>query len=163
MYHSHSNEMQQIASGLYGAIIVREPGAKPDSAERTLLFSDGGPVISFIKNAPPVLLNGKANADTIDVAAGRPTRLRMINIRTEALTQFALEEDGAPVLWREVAKDGAALPPHQSREQPATLTSGPGEIYDMEIAPAKPGIMILRYLGQVGDSTTTQRAIIRVH
>ncbi|MDB4909307.1 MAG: multicopper oxidase type 3, partial [Gemmatimonadetes bacterium] len=35
MYHSHSNEMQQISSGLYGAIIVREPGAKPDSAEYT--------------------------------------------------------------------------------------------------------------------------------
>jgi FtsP/CotA-like multicopper oxidase with cupredoxin domain len=161
MYHSHSNEMQQIASGLYGAIIVREPGAKPDSAERTLLFSDGGPVISFIKNAPPVLLNGKARADTIDVRAGQPTRLRLINIRTEALTELALEQDGAPVLWRAIAKDGAALPPHQMREQPATLISGPGEIYDMEIAPAKPGIMILRYLGQVRDSTTAQRAVIR--
>ena len=26
MYHSHSNEIQQITSGLYGAIIVLEPG-----------------------------------------------------------------------------------------------------------------------------------------
>jgi FtsP/CotA-like multicopper oxidase with cupredoxin domain len=161
MYHSHSNEMQQISSGLYWAIIVREPGARKDSAERTLLFGDGGPVISFIKNAPPVQLNGKVKPDTIDVRAGQPTRLRMINIRTEALTQFTLEQDGAPVLWREIAKDGASLPPHQIHEQAATLISGPGEIYDMEIAPAKPGIMILKYLGQVGDSTTAQRAVIR--
>jgi FtsP/CotA-like multicopper oxidase with cupredoxin domain len=162
MYHSHSNEMQQISSGLYGAIIVREPGARPDSAERTLLFSDDGPIISFIKPGPPVLLNGKVMPDTIEVPVGLPTRLRMINIRGESLTEFALERDGAPVLWRVVAKDGAALPPHQIRAQPALLTSAPGEIHDVEITPTKPGIMILRFLGQVGDSTTTQRAIIRV-
>jgi FtsP/CotA-like multicopper oxidase with cupredoxin domain len=162
MYHSHSNEMQQISSGLYGAIIVREPGAKPDSAEHTLMFSDDGPVINFIKRSPPVLLNGKMNPDTIDVHAGHPALLRLINIRTENSTQFALEQDGAPVLWREIAKDGAALSAHQIRTLPATLISGPGEIHDMEITPLKPGIMILRYLAQVGDSTTTQRAIIRV-
>jgi hypothetical protein len=96
------------------------------------------------------------------VHAGHPALLRLINIRTENLTQFALEQDGAPVLWREIAKDGAALPAHQIRVLPATLISGPGEIHDMEITPLKPGIMILRYLAQVGDSTTTQRAIIRV-
>jgi hypothetical protein len=66
------------------------------------------------------------------------------------------------VLWREIAKDGAPLPPHLIHEQTATLISAPGEIYDMEIAPAKPGIMILKYLGQVGDSTTTQHAVIMV-
>jgi manganese oxidase len=163
MYHSHSNEMQQISSGLYGAIIVREPGAKRDSAESTLLFSDDGPLINFIKDRPPVLLNGKVNPDTIDVRAGQPTRLRMINIRTESLTDLALEQDGAPVLWREIAKDGASLPPHQIHEQPATLTSGPGEIFDMEIRPAKPGTMILKYFGAPGDSTSMQRAVIRAH
>ncbi|MDQ2766050.1 MAG: multicopper oxidase domain-containing protein [Gemmatimonadota bacterium] len=163
MYHSHSNEMQQISSGLYGAIIVREPGAKRDSAERTLLFSDGGPTVSFFKDSPPVLLNGKVVPDTIDVPAGQPTRLRMINIRTENLTDFALEQNGAPVQWRALAKDGADLPPHQRRVQPAMLTSAPGEINDFEITPAKPGIMILRFLGQPGDTTTTQRAVIRAH
>jgi FtsP/CotA-like multicopper oxidase with cupredoxin domain len=163
MYHSHSNEMQQISSGLYGAIIVREPGAKADSAEHTLLFSDDGPPINFFKAGPPVLLNGKVHPDTIDVRAGQSTRLRMINIRTEALTQFALEQDGAPVSWREVAKDGAALPRNLIRKQPATFTSAPGEIHDMEIAPAEPGIMILKYFGAPGDSTTMQRAVIRAH
>jgi len=162
MYHSHSNEMQEISSGLYGAIIVREPGARSDSSERTLLFSDDGPIVSFIKQGPSILLNGKVNPDTIDVPAGRTTRLRMINIRSESLTQFALERDGVPVSWRVVAKDGADLPAHQIRERPATLISAPGEIHDVEIAPDKPGILVLRYLGRVGDTTTTQRAIVRV-
>jgi len=163
MYHSHSNEMQQISSGLYGAIIVREPGAKPDSDERTLLFSDGGPIVSFFAPGPPVLLNGKLVADTIDVPVGKPTRLRLINIRTENLTNFALEQNGTPVQWRPIAKDGADLPAHQSLARPALLTSGPGEINDFEIAPANAGTMILRYVGQPGDSTTTRRAVIRAH
>jgi FtsP/CotA-like multicopper oxidase with cupredoxin domain len=163
MYHSHSNEMQQISSGLYGAIIVREPGAARDSAEHTFLFSDGGPILSFFNAGPPVLLNGKLIPDTIDVPVGRPTRLRLINIRTETLTDFALGLDGAPVQWRPIAKDGAELPPHQSRAQPALLTSAPGEINDVEIAPTKPGTMILTYVGQRGDSTRTYRAVIRVH
>ena len=163
MYHSHSNEIQQIASGMYGAIIVREPGAARDSADRTLLVSDAGPTINFFKRGPPVLLNGKAVPDTIDVPSGRPTRLRLINIRVENFTQFALEQNGTPVHWLPVAKDGADLPPHQRRDQPAVLTSAPGEINDFEIMPSKPGIMTLRFLGQPGDTTTTQRAIIRAH
>ncbi|MFI5241764.1 MAG: multicopper oxidase domain-containing protein [Gemmatimonadales bacterium] len=162
MYHSHSNEMQEISSGLYGAIIVRDPGPRPDSSERTLLLSDGGPMVNFIKRGPPVLLNGKLMADTIDVPAGVPTRLRLINIRSENATQLSLERDGTAVTWRAVAKDGADLPAHQRREMPAQLVSEPGEIYDYEITPSVPGIMVLRYLGQVGDTTTTQRAIVRV-
>lgn len=110
-----------------------------------------------------MLLNGKLVADTIEVHAGQATRLRLINIRTESLTELALEQNGVLVAWRVVAKDGAALPPYQIRDRSATLVSSPGEIFDVEIAPPHPGTMILRYLGQTGDSTTTRRAIIRAH
>jgi FtsP/CotA-like multicopper oxidase with cupredoxin domain len=161
IYHSHSNEMQQIASGMYGAMIVRDP-AVPDSAEHTLLFSDDGPLISFIKDSPPVLLNGKLHPDTIEVRAGESTRLRVINIRAENETEIRLEQDGTPVLWRSVAKDGAALTPHQIREQPATLITNPGETYDFEITPSKPGTLIMTYLAQPGDSASAEHAIIRV-
>lgn len=163
MYHSHSNEMQQISSGLYGAIVVREPGAQRDSAERILVFSDDGPTVKLTATSPPILLNGKLVADTIDVPAGKATRLRLINIRTESLTEIALEQNGATVPWRVIAKDGATLPAHQIRDRPAMMTSGPGEIYDVEITPPSAGNMTLRYLAQPGDTTTTQRAVIRAH
>lgn len=162
MYHSHSNEMQEISSGLYGAIIVRDPGPRPDSSERTLLFSDGGPIVNFLKPGPPVLLNGKVTADTIDVPAGVSTRLRIINIRSDNSMPLSLERDGALISWRAVAKDGAELPAHQAREMPAQLVTEPGETSDFEITPDKPGILVLRYLGQAGDTTTTQRAVVRV-
>jgi manganese oxidase len=162
IYHSHSNEMQQIASGMYGALIVRDSAA-PSSAEHTLLFSDDGPITSFITAGPPALLNGMLHPDTIEVLAGKTTRLRLINIRSENATEMTLEQNGTPVLWRMVAKDGAALPSHQVRERPATLIASPGETYDFEITPDKPGMMMLKYDATPGDSTTTPRAIIRVH
>ena len=40
MYHSHSNEMQQISSGLYGAIVVNEPGVKRDTLHDKVLPPD---------------------------------------------------------------------------------------------------------------------------
>jgi len=162
MYHSHSNEMQEISSGLYGAIIVREPGAAVDSAERTLIFSDDGPVINFLGHGPPVLLNGKVEPDTIEIPSGRATKLRLINIRTETSLDLTLEQNGVPVSWRATAKDGATLPAHQARNEPAFLHSAPGEAFDFEIAPDKPGTMVLRYVGSPGDTTTTQRAIVKV-
>jgi FtsP/CotA-like multicopper oxidase with cupredoxin domain len=162
MYHSHSNEMQQISSGLYGAIIVRDDST-PAGDEHTLLFSDDGPFSNFFVIGPPTLLNGKLHPDTIDVRAGQPTRLRLINIRAENSVDMAVERDGSPVLWRMVAKDGASLPLHQIRERPAILTTNPGETYDFEITPDKAGTMILRYDPTPGDSTSGTRAVIRVH
>jgi hypothetical protein len=67
------------------------------------------------------------------------------------------------VMWRVVAKDGAELPAHQIRMQPATMVIGAGEIYDVEIAPATAGNMVLKFLRQVADTSTTQRAIVRAH
>jgi FtsP/CotA-like multicopper oxidase with cupredoxin domain len=161
MYHSHSNEMQQISSGLYGAMIVRDESS-PAEDERTLLFSDDGPFSNFFVIGPPTLLNGKLHPDTIEVRAGQPTKLRLINIRAENSIDMTLEKDGAPVLWRMVAKDGATLPLHQIRERSATLTTNPGETYDFEITPDKPGTLILRYDPTPGDSTSGTRAVIRV-
>ena len=147
---------------MYGALIVRD-GSTPASDERTLLFSDDGPIVSLIKSSPPVLLNGKLHPDTIDVRAGTTTRLRMINIRSENTTELVLERDGAPVLWRVVARDGADLPVHQIRDRPATVLSAPGQTFDALITPEKTGTMTLKYLAQGGDSTTWQSAVIRVH
>ncbi len=152
MYHSHSNEMQQIASGMYGAIIVRDPAAPTDVPERTVLISDDGPTVKFTATSAPILLNGKLAPDTIDVRAGAATRFRFINIRNENLTPIALEQNGAPMSWRIVAKDGADLPAHQIVDRPATMLSSPGETFDAMITPEKPGTMLFRYLAQEGDS-----------
>src|SRR5919201_6120508 len=39
-YHSHVNETEQLERGLYGALIVREPGEPTFDGERVLLLDD---------------------------------------------------------------------------------------------------------------------------
>jgi manganese oxidase len=148
MYHSHSNEMQQISSGLYGAIVVNEPGVKRDTLnDKVLLLSDGGPVINFFdpRQFPPALLNGQRAPAPIDVAAGEPVRFRLINIRTENSMDFELLDGGQPAQWRVLAKDGMPSPASQSALRLAKLRTAPGEIYDLEITPRAGSSLVLKY------------------
>ena len=136
MYHSHSNEFQQIGSGLYGALIVTEPGATRDPVtDRVLLFSDAGPTVNFFAPPPAALINGRPITDTLTLAAGVTQRLRLINIRTDYVMTIALLDGENPVEWRIVAKDGADLPATHAVPRPAMAMMAPGEIMDVEVTP----------------------------
>lgn len=157
MYHSHSNENQQISSGLYGAIAVVDP-ARPRNAEtdRIMLFSDDGPTINFLRPPPGTLLNGQRISDTLDLRAGTTYRFRLINIRTDYLIALGLFDGDQPLEWRIVAKDGADLPPHQVKTTPARLEHfAPGEIVDVEFTPRASGAFTFRHAiaGFPGDPT----------
>ena len=164
MYHSHSNEMQQISSGLYGTIVVREPGAPRDTtSDHVVVFADGGPTLSFFAPPPPVFVNGSARPAPLALAGGRTHRLRLVNIRTELPTTIALLADSTPVTWRVVAKDGASIPPARVRAVPATLHFAPGEIYDVEITPRAGETLTLRWQGDPAApaSVGTMRLVAR--
>jgi FtsP/CotA-like multicopper oxidase with cupredoxin domain len=135
MYHSHSNEFQQIASGLYGAIIVREPGVAKDPNERLVIISDDGPILAFRKpkDFPLARVNGRVAPDTMDVTGGAPARLRVINIRAEFPEEISLLDGDKPVEWRILAKDGMTATPLQSTPRAAHMVVGSGEIYDLEV------------------------------
>ncbi|HET7459027.1 MAG TPA: multicopper oxidase domain-containing protein [Gemmatimonadaceae bacterium] len=148
MYHSHFNEAQQITSGLYGAIVVLDRGARFDTTtDRILLLSDGGPTTNVIRGPyPPKLLNGRAHPDPMELRAGTTYRIRMINISDGTPTLFVLAgADGKPVRWRAIAKDGADLPAHQATERPAVLMTDPGEIYDFALTLAATGSYTLTF------------------
>jgi len=147
MYHSHFNEDSQISSGLYGALVVLEPGQKFDAAtDRIMLFSSQGPTINVITGPfAPTLLNGRAQPDTIDLRAGTTYRFRMIDITGDVNTLVSLRDGETPAAWRLVAKDGATLPAAQATVRPAALFFDPGEIYDFEFTPAKSGMLTLRF------------------
>jgi manganese oxidase len=147
MYHSHSNELQQISSGLYGAIVVADPAVPRDtSRERMLLFSDEGPQVNLIQGpVPPTLLNGKREPAPIELVAGVTYRLRLINIRGDVFTDLALLDGDRPLTWRTVAVDGADLPASMVKAEPSTLLFAPGMIRDVEFTPVKAGRLTLRY------------------
>jgi FtsP/CotA-like multicopper oxidase with cupredoxin domain len=146
MYHSHFNEMQQIASGLYGAILVLNRGHRYDpETDRVLLFSDPKPASNDLRRPLAAVLNGRAQPDPIELRAGVTYRFRVINIRSNAPVTLTLLDGEQPAEWRQVAKDGADLPATQAATRPAQLTFGPGEIYDYEFTPRAPGDLTLRF------------------
>jgi FtsP/CotA-like multicopper oxidase with cupredoxin domain len=148
MYHSHYNEFAQIASGLAGAIVVKEPGAPLDATtDRVLLFSDDGPTTNIVRGPfAETRLNGVKGPFAMDMEAGRAHRLRLINIRTDFTLKVALLDGAFPVSWRVIAKDGADLPEAQVQLGRAELVIAPGEIVDVEFTPQAPGALRLEYL-----------------
>ncbi len=147
MYHSHFNEHQQITHGLYGAILVLEPGGRHNPAtDHVLLFSDGGATVNPLRGpfARP-LLNGRLEPEPLELRAGVTHRFRIINIRSDFVLAAALLEGDRPVEWRHVAKDGADLPVAQVVVRPAQLIAGVGEIYDLEFTPRSTGRLTLRF------------------
>ena len=147
MYHSHFNEDQQISSGLYGALLVLEPGQQYSPAtDRVLFFSSAGPTVNVVAGPfAPTLLNGRAQPDTMELRAGTTYRLRLINMTGDITTLVSLSNGGKPVEWRALAKDGALLPAVQATLRPAALGFDPGEIYDFEFTPRAPGNLVLNF------------------
>jgi len=147
MYHSHFNEFQQIPSGLYGVIVVVDSAHPvPADHDRIAIFSDRGPIENVISGPfPPLVMNGDSAPAPMRLRAGQTYRLRLINIRGDEAIQVSLAGGTGPVMWREVAKDGADLPASQAVTRPAALLFAPGEIYDFEFTPAAAGPLTLRF------------------
>jgi FtsP/CotA-like multicopper oxidase with cupredoxin domain len=147
MYHSHFNEFQQITSGLYGPLIVLEPGQKFDAdVDRVLMVSDEGPTTNVITGPfPAMMLNGQAHPAPLQFEAGKRYRLRIIAITGDLPIQFALTDGKKPIQWRALARDGMTLPASQATMRSAQMVIDPGQIYDFEFGPRKAGTLTLQY------------------
>ena len=164
MYHSHFNEFAQIASGLYGSIVVVDSRKRYDpETDRVLLVSDDGPTTNLLRGPfPRALLNGRADPEPMELRAGVRYRFRLINIRTDYLTTFALLDGQTPVEWRVVAKDGMELPPAQAMLGPARLTFASGEIHDVEFTPRAPGELTLQFGSPGGGPAPAQMTNVKI-
>ena len=142
IYHTHWHDMDQLTTGLYGALIVLEPGEKYDAEhDRVFVVSRGG-TDSFYS---PLLVNGTEQGAGSEMLAGERYRLRFINITpADDGTQMVLAEEGKPVRWTPVSKDGADLPEHYRKDCEAKLKFGAGETYDFAFRPEKTGKLELQ-------------------
>jgi manganese oxidase len=143
IYHTHWHDEAQLGGGLYGALIVLEPGQRYDPAtDHVFIVGFDGPVV--LGKRRPYVLNGSSASvpapapgpvETL-LRADVPNRLRLINItpNNTALT-FILTDGFKPVAWKPVAKDGADLPPTQTASREAQQLVSVGETYDFEIQP----------------------------
>lgn len=149
-YHPHQKTAEQLARGLYGALIVEEREPPPVDRELLLIFDDwllddAGQVdtASFgdmhdaahggrMGNWPTV--NG-VNAPAYPVQAGERLRLRLINAANSRIFRLDVEGhqptlialDGQPVRPRPLPAEGLWLAPGQRADLILDLDGKPGD------------------------------------
>jgi FtsP/CotA-like multicopper oxidase with cupredoxin domain len=139
IYHTHLNDVDQIASGLYGPIIVLEPGQRWDPPRDVVLVAG----FDITKADGPVVNGGEADAP-LAMQVGQPVRLRFINIQPADPVTFEVVRDSTVVEWRAISKDGYTLPPAQAVTEKSMRSLWVGETFDAEFAPRVPGTYHLR-------------------
>jgi FtsP/CotA-like multicopper oxidase with cupredoxin domain len=135
MYHSHHDSQVQETKGLYGILII-DP--KPGSAEAK---RDAGYQRDYLQVISEFsgyyLVNGHSfpATDVLTAKAGEKVRIRLVNLGQMAhpmhLHGFHFRivgTDGIPVEGPPLVKD--------------TVLIGPGERYDLEVVPDKPGLWV---------------------
>ena len=157
IYHTHLNDFEQLTSGLYGAIVVLEPGHTFDPATDHVYVAgwDGE------EDPPHILVNGDSVAPPLELAAGVAQRFRFVNIGMAVQLRFSLAADSGLAVWRKVAKDGADLPPEQSRSGPAAIVLAVGETADASFTPSAPGSYRLTVGPRVGPVIWSQTVTAR--
>ena len=106
MYHVHNEPGEELASGLYGPLLVLPAGTRFDpERERVVVIASGGPGVD-----PPRAVNGKTSPDTVTFVVGRTYRVRLIDITANDATLVELRGPGVAPTWRQLAADGRDLP-----------------------------------------------------
>jgi FtsP/CotA-like multicopper oxidase with cupredoxin domain len=154
MYHTHMNDLFQLSSGLYGALVVVSEGAtfNPE-ADKVFVLSRNGK-----RKDGELLLNGSTTPAPLALCAGVRYRLRFIDILANNSIVINAVQDGKPVEWFPIAKDGADLASVQSVATPASFTIAPGETYDFTFTPEKSGVIEFKYDLILLDEHVTQVA-----
>lgn len=133
IYHTHLNDLEQVTSGLYGALVVVDPATPMD------LRTDHLYVVGWDGPEGHVLVNGDSVAPTrpLEWTAGEEHRIRMVNIGVAYIARFSIRRaapDSGLMTWRIVAKDGADRPRAQVSSRPALQPVSVGETVDAVVA-----------------------------
>ena len=112
-YHCHFQTIVHLDMGMYGALIVEEPGEKPVWSQEHTLSPDGwdshhdSAPLPYTSHYDEFLVNGKAFPliPPLKILMGETHLVRLLNLRTQPQR---LHLHGTSFLM--VAKDGHALP-----------------------------------------------------
>jgi hypothetical protein len=136
IYHTHLQDYIQMSTGLYGPLLVLEPGEKFESeADKILTLGRDG----ADDDNDPFALNGSTQPLPLHLKAGKTYRLRFVQILPAPSVEISLASDSGIASWKPVAKDAAPVPASESKLQPAKVEMWPGETYDFEFRPEAKG------------------------
>jgi FtsP/CotA-like multicopper oxidase with cupredoxin domain len=142
IYHSHLDDVHQLAGGLYGPLVVLPAGEALDPRrDHVLTWGWNTPE----PDGPADLdLNGRREQPAKQAEVGEEHRFRLINIAPAGMLTAWLTRDGEGVPVTLLAKDGADLPDHQRVPVLALPRLGVGETADFTWMPSEPGTYELR-------------------
>ena len=135
IYHVHGERGDELACGLYGALLVMDPGQKFDPVhDHLLVIGTGGPGAEA-----PSVINGSMFPDTITLRAGTTHRLRVIDISANDAHATMLRGPGGVASWRLLARDGRDVLEDRRVPSPARENLAAGVTRDFEFTPSTPG------------------------
>jgi FtsP/CotA-like multicopper oxidase with cupredoxin domain len=151
MYHTHSERFDELISGLYGPLIVVEPGQAwtPDK-DHLLVLSNSGPGDSH----STIFVNGSATPAPIEMEQGVPQRLRFMSIPANGEFSVRLLNGTELVTWRQIARDGANLSPSRIVDNRAQTRVDVGITKDFVFSPDMAGDLVLEVDLRVGGHPT---------
>jgi manganese oxidase len=128
IYHTHLHDERQLTAGLYGAMIVTEPGETFDPArDHVVVIGRDG-----VGRTASAILNGSREPLWV-WKAGTRHRIRLINITPSDIFVTSILKGDAPIDWRPLTKDGAPVPESERTPRPASQAISVGETFDFEI------------------------------
>ena len=130
IYHTHWHDREQLLNGVYGPLIVVEPGQTYDrDLDKTFVLSTG----DYAPFPEMILINGAPEPVPVKLKTGIRYRLRFINITPDDFDlRVKLVSTDAPLQWTVVARDGADLPAAQRTLTRADLALTVGSTVDVE-------------------------------
>lgn len=160
IYHTHLNDLEQLSAGLYGPLIVLEPG-KAWAPATDHVYTAGWDGLTDTQSVP-ILVNGAfAPPAPLRLKAGVRHRFRFVNMGPAVVLTYSLRENGEPVTWQEWAKDGADLPEQQRIVGPAAIRLDVGETADAVVTPGPGDYELVVEHPVAAPGAFVQRLIIR--
>ena len=103
MYHTHINDIEQVAQGAIGPLVVLEPGERFDPSRDHVY-------IGHWNAGAGLMVNGdSAGGPALELRADVTHRFRFINIGPANTIRYRILQDTTLMRWRARAKDGADL------------------------------------------------------
>lgn len=160
MYHTHQNDIDQLARGLFGPIVVTPHDAERDtSVDHTYIMGWRTP---NPQNLEELEVNGIMITDpqpTVHTRLGTSHRLRLMNITAAGNVSMSMTKDGEIVPLQFLSKDGADLPDHMRPMLDQLPRLFVGETADMRFAPTEPGTYELQ-VGYGGPALARQTWVV---
>jgi FtsP/CotA-like multicopper oxidase with cupredoxin domain len=129
IYHTHDETGDQLAGGLYGALLVEEPGTSRDTTRDHLIVMG----LRGRSSTPSLVINGDAKPQPLAIRAGMPNRLRFVSIPANERLFVELMKKDTVQEWIPLAVDGADLPAHQQVARSAIFSTSAGQTVDVHI------------------------------